>query len=52
MKENSIPINDLYALVIADLEQLTASKGNVHYNEKGRALQAEAVANAILKTLM
>ncbi|MEW6355854.1 MAG: SGNH/GDSL hydrolase family protein [Planctomycetota bacterium] len=48
MEENNIPINDLYTLVLDDLDALTASKGNVHYNEKGKERQAEAVVNAII----
>jgi len=51
MKEHGIPVNDLYGLVIGELESLTASKGNVHYNEKGKALQGEAVAGAVLKAI-
>jgi len=48
MKENNIPVNDLYALMVGDLDNLTASKGNVHYNEKGKAMQGAAVADKIL----
>jgi len=51
MKEHDIPINDLYALVVEDVEQLSASKGNVHYNDKGKRRQARAVADAILEAL-
>ena len=51
MKENNIPINDLYTLMVGDLDHLTASKGNVHYNEKGRTMQGEAVAKEILKAI-
>ncbi len=51
MKENGVAVNDLYALVVDDLENLSANKGNVHYNEKGRRLEGEAVANAILRAL-
>lgn len=51
MKEAGIPINDLYGLVVGNIEKLTASKGNVHYNGKGKTLQGEAVVDAILKAL-
>jgi len=51
MKEAGIPINDLYSLVVGDIEKLTASKGNLHYNNKGKALQGQVVADAILKAL-
>ena len=51
MKDNDIAVNDLYALVIDDLEQLSASKGNVHYNEEGKSRQGKAVADAILASL-
>lgn len=51
MKEANIPINDLYGLVVSDIEKLTASKGNLHYNDKGKKLQGQAVAEAILKAL-
>lgn len=51
MQESGIPVNDLYALVVGDIEHLSAKKGDVHYNEKGKALQGEAVANSILKLL-
>ena len=51
MKENNISINDLYALMVGDLDNLTASKGNVHYNEKGKAMQGEAVAKRILEVM-
>lgn len=51
MKEAGIPINDLYGLVVGDVEKLTASKGNVHYNDKGKKLQGQAVADVILKAL-
>jgi len=51
MDELGIPINDLYGLMVGDLEQLTASKGNVHYGEKGKAMQGQAVADAIAAQL-
>ena len=51
MKANGIATNDLYGLVIDDLEQLSASKGNVHYNEEGKSRQGKAVADAILLLL-
>jgi len=51
MTEAGIPVNDLYSLVVGDIEKLTASKGNVHYNDKGKKLQGQAVADAILKAL-
>jgi hypothetical protein len=51
IKEAGIPINDLYGLVVGDIEKLTANKGNVHYNDKGKKLQGQAVADAILKAL-
>jgi len=41
----------LYGLVIGELESPTASKGNVHYNERGKALQGEAVAKAVLDAM-
>ena len=51
MREHGVPVNDLYALVVGDLEQLTASKGNVHYGNQGKELQGKAVADAILNAL-
>jgi len=51
MEEMGIPINDIYGLMVGDLEQLTASKGNVHYGEKGKAMQAQAVADAVTAQL-
>jgi len=51
MKENNIPIDDLYTLMLDDLENLSASKGNVHYNEKGKERQAEAVVKMVLTRL-
>ncbi len=51
MEANGIAINDLYALMVDDIENLSASKGNVHYNQKGRDMQGEAVANAVLAAL-
>lgn len=47
MKTYQIPIIDLYNLMVDDLESLSASKGNVHYNEKGRRMQAKAIAERI-----
>jgi len=46
-KELGVAVNDLYGLVIGDLDQLSANKGNVHYNEEGKNRQGEAVARAI-----
>ena len=51
MKENGIPVNDLYGLVVDDIEKLSANKGNVHYNNDGKARQGDAVAEAILDLL-
>ena len=51
MADNGVAINDLYALVIDDLEQLSASKGNVHYNEDGKSRQGKAAAEAIRASL-
>ena len=49
MKEQEIPINDLYAAVI-DHPEFFAEDG-VHYNSKGQAVQGEQVAKSIEKYL-
>lgn len=51
MDELGIPVNDLYGVVVGDLEQLTARKGDLHYNERGKNLQAEAVVRVIKEQL-
>jgi len=47
MAECKIPTNDLYELMVVDLDNLTASKGNVHYGNKGKELQGKAIAKVI-----
>jgi len=51
MRKHKIPVNDLYSLVLGDLDKLTASKGNLHYNKDGKELQGKAVAKALLDAL-
>ncbi|NUP98464.1 MAG: SGNH/GDSL hydrolase family protein [Armatimonadetes bacterium] len=50
-EELGLPVNDLYAVVLGELEQLTARKGDLHYNERGKTLQAEAVVQVIKEQL-
>ncbi len=45
--ELQMPVDDLYSVVVGELEQLSARKGDLHYNERGKTLQAEAVTRAI-----
>lgn len=46
MKANDIPVNDLYALCDGKLAEIQLPE-NVHFNSAGRALQGQAVAEAI-----
>lgn len=45
--KHGFAFNDLYALVVNDIDNLTAAKGNVHYNPQGNAILSKAVADAI-----
>jgi hypothetical protein len=49
MRDHAIPVNDLFQLVLGRSE-LRAPDG-YHYNAQGQALQAEAVAAALLNVL-
>jgi hypothetical protein len=51
MKEHSIPINDLHALMTPHMKTMTTAPGNVHFTEEGSQLLAEKVAAAIEQTL-
>jgi hypothetical protein len=46
-KKHGFAFNDLYALVVDDVDTLTVAKGNVHYNPQGNAILSKAVADAI-----
>jgi len=50
MKENNIPVNDLYNLVRSDLENLQRPK-NVHFSPKGSEKMGAQVAEAIAGAL-
>lgn len=49
MKENNVPVNDLYGLV-ADHPEYQSDDG-VHFNDNGKTVQAEQVAGMIEKYL-
>jgi len=49
MKEFKIPVNDLYTKVVGKPD--LRSPDGYHYEEKGRELQGQIVANALLKVL-
>ena len=51
MKENNIPVIDLYGLMEPELEKYSGSKGNVHYNNEGYERLAEQISNEILKLM-
>lgn len=50
MKKNSIPVNDLYNLVLGK-ESLRLSDDGYHYNDEGRNVQGYAVAQAIQQVM-
>ncbi|WDE96562.1 SGNH/GDSL hydrolase family protein [Lentisphaera profundi] len=50
MTQNSIPINDLYALTVDRLKELQSPK-NVHFTELGSAVIGKQVASAIASKL-
>jgi len=50
MKENNIPVNDLYSLVLPKLAKIQKPV-NVHFLPEGYQLMARQVADAILKVL-
>ena len=49
MKENNIPVIDLYGLVEPELEKYSLSKGDVHYNEKGIELMSDYISKEVIK---
>ena len=49
MRENNIPVIDLYGLMEPELEKYSSSKGDVHYNKEGYERLAEKISNEILK---
>jgi len=51
MEENNIPVIDLYSLMEEDIEQFSASKGNVHYNQKGYERLATRITERIANLL-
>jgi len=51
MKENGIPIHDVYALVKPNMAELMLPKGNVHFTKQGSQTIANDVAAQILKAL-
>ncbi len=50
MKENNIPVNDLYALVLPKLAEVQKPK-NVHFKPAGSALLAKQVTEKISEAL-
>ena len=46
-EKHGFTFNDLYSLVVNDIDTLTVAKGNVHYNAQGNAILSKAVAEAI-----
>ena len=51
MSEHGIGTNDLYAAVVDDIDVLSNGEGNVHFNDTGKALLAERVAETLLGVL-
>ena len=49
MKQEGIPINDLYTLTKANIEELV--KDGVHFTDRGSDILAKAVANVIQREL-
>lgn len=45
--KHGFAFNDLYALVVDNVDTLTVAKGNVHYTPQGNAILSKAVADAI-----
>jgi len=50
MKDNDIPTDDLYALVLPKQKEIQV-KGNVHFSKRGYELLAAQVAASIEKVL-
>lgn len=46
-EKHGFGFNDLYSLVADGIDGLSAAKANVHYNAKGNAILAQAVADTI-----
>ena len=51
MKRNGVIVNDLHAVVKGKMDQYGKSPGDVHFNEEGARILAEAVAEGIRKEL-
>lgn len=53
MKENGVAIDDLYSVIKPRIDELQskAYESDVHYNEKGKQVLAEAVTKAITESL-
>jgi hypothetical protein len=51
MKENNIPVIDLYGLMETDLNKYVFDKGNLHYKREGYVLMAELISKRITELL-
>ena len=51
MKEHSIVVNDLHALMLPHMKTMTVAPGNVHFTKQGSGLLAKQVAESIRQSL-
>lgn len=51
MKKHNIPFNDLYSLILPDLEKYSPAPDNVHFTGAGYGVLGKQVADAILQQI-